>query len=587
LLPNGEVLVAGGLGGGLSADIAEVYDPATGTWAATGSLATGGRYGHTATLLVNGKVLVAGGSSHDLASAELYDPATGTWTATGRLGSGRHGATATLLPNGKVLVAGGRNESPPPFGSWLASVELYDPTTGTWTATGSLATEREGHVATLLPNGKVLVAGGYKGSYLASAELYDPVSGSWTATGNLAVARVPGTVTLLPNDKVLVIGGFGSGGFTDVLASAELYDAASGNWTSTARLSTARQIHTATLLTNGQVLVAGGFDSNNNSIASAELYDATSGSWTATGSLATARARHTATLLSNGQVLVAGGDDSSLAALASSELYTGQPIPTRLGNISTRLRVGTGDNAMIGGFIITGTQPKTHIVRGIGPSLSVPGALADPVIEIHDSSGILIPGAINNNWRDDNPDRVQHVIDSGLAPTNDLESAKWGIINPGAYTVVVRGNNNTTGVGTFEVYDLDRTVDSKLANVSTRGFVGIGDNVMIGGIIILGNAPTRVVFRGMGPSLIAAGVPNALLDPTLELRDSNGALLIANDNWQDNPSQAAAISAAGLAPTNNLEAAIAATLPPAAYTAILAGKNNTTGVGLVEAYQLP
>jgi hypothetical protein len=240
---------------------------------------------------------------------------------------------------------------------------------------------------------------------------------------------------------------------------------------------------------------------------------------------------------------------------------------------------------MIGGFIITGTQPKTLIVRGIGPSLPVPGALADPIIEVHDSSGQPVAGATNDNWND--AGTRQEIIDSGLAPTNPLESALWGILSPGAYTVVVRGTNNATGVGSFEVYDLNRAVDSKLGNISTRGFVETGDNVMIGGTIILGSSPTRVLIRAIGPSLTNFGVPNALQDPTLELRDSNGALLVANDNWQDDPAQAAVITAAGLAPSNNLEAAIATTLPPAAYTAILAGKNNSTGVALVEAYQLP
>ena len=180
------------------------------------------------------------------------------------------------------------------------------------------------------------------------------------------------------------------------------------------------------------------------------------------------------------------------------------------------------------------------------------------------------------------------MIESGLAPPNALESALWGIHRSRAFTVVVRGNNNTTGVGVFEVYDLDQTADSKLANISTRGFVSTGDNVMIGGTIIVGSAPARVVFRGMGPSLTNFGVPNALLDPTLQLRDSNGALLVANDNWQDDtqhkPRQ---FRQPDLPPGNNLEAAIFVTIPPAAYLPILAGKNNTTGVALVEAYQLP
>ena len=249
-------------------------------------------------------------------------------------------------------------------------------------------------------------------------------------------------------------------------------------------------------------------------------------------------------------------------------------------NISTRLSVGTGNNAMIGGFIITGTQPKTVIVRGIGPSLPVPGALADPVIEVHGSSGELL--ATNDNWND--ADTRQQIIDSGLAPANDLESALYGVINPGAYTVVVRGNNNATGVGLFEVYDLDGTSDSKLGNISTRGFVDTGDNVMIGGTIIIGSTPTTMLLRAMGPSLTNFGVSNALQDPTLELHDGNGALIAVNDNWRSD--QEAEIIATTIPPSNDLESAIVRDLVPGNYTSIVLGKNNTTGVAVVEAYAL-
>jgi uncharacterized delta-60 repeat protein len=251
-------------------------------------------------------------------------------------------------------------------------------------------------------------------------------------------------------------------------------------------------------------------------------------------------------------------------------------IPT-FGNISTRARVETGDNAMIGGFIITGTQPKTVIVRGIGPSLSVPGALADPVIEVHGSSGELVGS--NDNWRDD-PNQ-QHVIDSGLAPSNDLESALWGIINPGSYTVVLRGKNDTTGIGVFEAYDLDQTANSQLANVSTRGFVQTGDNVLIGGVIVLGQNPRRVIVRAIGPSLSIAG---RLGDPTLELHDGNGALIVSNDNWRSD--QEAEIIATTIPPSNDLESAIVRNLTPGNYTAIVRGVNGATGIAVVEAYGL-
>ncbi|HWM23710.1 MAG TPA: hypothetical protein VNP98_02725 [Chthoniobacterales bacterium] len=251
--------------------------------------------------------------------------------------------------------------------------------------------------------------------------------------------------------------------------------------------------------------------------------------------------------------------------------------PATLGNISTRLRVQTGDNAMIGGFIITGTEPKTVIVRGIGPSLPVPGALADPVIEIYGSFGQLL--GTNDNWNDSLT--RQEIIDSGLAPSNDLESALWGTINPGAYTVVVRGVNNTTGIAMFEVYDLDQTADSKLANISTRGFVETGDNVLIAGVIVTGENPLRAIVRALGPSLPVA---EALEDPILELYDGNGGLIAVNYNWRDD--QEAEILGTGIPPSNDLEAAIVRDFAPGNYTAIVRGLNNTTGMALVEVYGL-
>jgi hypothetical protein len=249
------------------------------------------------------------------------------------------------------------------------------------------------------------------------------------------------------------------------------------------------------------------------------------------------------------------------------------------------MRVGTGDNVGIGGFIITGTAPKHVLLRAIGPSLTqfgVPNVLADPVLELHG------PGAFvtitNDNWRDD-PAQEAAILATGIPPSNNLESAIDATLTPGAYTAVVRGKNNTSGVALVEVYDLNQSAASKLANISTRGFVSTGDDIVIAGFILAsGGGDDRIVVRGLGPSLTAAGVSNVLADPTLELRDSNGALLIANNDWQDNPAQAAELTGAGLAPTNQLESGIAMTLPPGLYTALLAGLNNGTGIGLVEVY---
>jgi hypothetical protein len=254
-------------------------------------------------------------------------------------------------------------------------------------------------------------------------------------------------------------------------------------------------------------------------------------------------------------------------------------------NLSTRMRVQTGDEVGIGGFIITGSTPKRVILRAIGPSLShvnVPNVLADPVLELHG------PGAFvtitNDNWRDTQEGEIQAT---GIAPTDDLESAIVATLAPGPYTGIVRGKNNTSGVALIEVYDLNQGVASKLANLSTRALVNTADNIVIAGFLLSDNInDDRIVVRGIGPSLAPGSFPASavLANPTLELRDSNGTLLIANNDWQDNPVQAAEITAAGLAPSNNLESAVAATLPPGLYTALLAGLNNGTGIGVVEVY---
>lgn len=258
-------------------------------------------------------------------------------------------------------------------------------------------------------------------------------------------------------------------------------------------------------------------------------------------------------------------------------------------NISTRLPVGTGDNLLITGFIVQGPGGSTKklIVRGTGPSTNVPAALANPTLELHDNAGALI--ASNDNWRTTviggiiTSDQVAEMQASGLAPANDAESALIGTLSPGSYTAQVRGANNTTGIGVAEAFDLSVGSAAKLANVSTRGQVGAGDNLMIAGFIIVNN-PLKVVVRGIGPSLTGFGVPNALADPTLELHDGNGALVLGNDNWRQ--TQQVEIMATGLQPSNDAESALVQTLQPGAYTAQLRGVNNGTGVGVIDVFAL-
>ena len=247
-------------------------------------------------------------------------------------------------------------------------------------------------------------------------------------------------------------------------------------------------------------------------------------------------------------------------------------------NISTRLSVGTGDNVLIGGFIVTGSNAKRVYIRGLGEaSLSVKNSLPDTLLELHDSGGTLL--AENDDW--ENSPNKDAISATGIPPQGTLESAILTTLKPGEYTTILKGVENQTGIGLVEIYDLDRTVDSKLANISTRGFVQTGDNVMIGGFIILGTESANTIIRAIGPSLPVIG---ALADPTLELHDGNGATIASNDNWRSD--QEDEISATGLAPINDAESAILTTLPPGPYTAILRGNSNTTGIALVEAYQL-
>ncbi len=260
------------------------------------------------------------------------------------------------------------------------------------------------------------------------------------------------------------------------------------------------------------------------------------------------------------------------------EVIGSQPL-----NISTRLRVQTGENVMIGGFIITGQAPKKVIVRAIGPSLQQAGvndALADPVVEVRAGNGALIRS--NDNWRDDQQAEIEAT---GIPPRDNLESAIVATLAPGNYTAIVSGKNGTAGVGLVEVYDLDAGADARLVNLSTRGFVQTGSDVMIGGFI-LGNSneSARIVLRAIGPSLAQAGISGALADPTLQLVNGNGDAVAFNNNWRD--TQQAELQATTIPPSNELESAVVATIPPGAYTAVVAGNGGQTGVALVELYHL-
>jgi hypothetical protein len=317
--------------------------------------------------------------------------------------------------------------------------------------------------------------------------------------------------------------------------------------------------------------------------------------------LADASITAVSTTIVRGRLLAVVGavtlDTNSVISPGPTPTPTPTPIPTptptptptpaltrpQLLNISTRADVQTGDSVAIGGFIITGNVAKKVIVRGLGPSLLSHGIrsfLANPTLELHDRTGAII--AQNDNWKDTQQAEIQAT---GLAPTNNLESAIVATLAPGDYTAILRGKNGTTGIGLVEIYDLAPNSNSRLANISTRGFVQTGNNVLIAGFILgNGTASEKVIIRAIGPSLAGKGVANVLADPTLALHDSNGTLLMFDDNWK--VFRQAEIQATGLAPTNDLESAIVATLAPGNYTAIVAGKNGSIGVALAEVYDL-
>ncbi|MFN2477248.1 MAG: putative Ig domain-containing protein [Chthoniobacterales bacterium] len=281
------------------------------------------------------------------------------------------------------------------------------------------------------------------------------------------------------------------------------------------------------------------------------------------------------------------------SATAKSTLVLTVKPALSLVNVSTRLPVGTGDNVLIGGFILTGSDPKQIIIRAIGPSLGsagVSGTLADPNLSVYDRNGVLI--GKNDDWRTTimggviTSNQRAAIEASGLAPKQDVESAVLATLSPGAYTAVVSGFAQGTGIGLVEVYDLSSDLNAQLANISTRGFVEKGDNAMIAGFIVGGSAGTggKVVVRALGPSL-ADRLSNTLADPTLELHDPNGATFASNNDWKD--TQQAEVESSGLAPSKPTESAIVTTLPAGGFTAVVRGNGNTTGNALVEVYNIP
>jgi large repetitive protein len=432
LLANGKVLVAGGSffdnNAFTSTNMpnAEIYDPATGVWSTVNSMSTA-RGAHTATLLRNGKVLVAGGySSNTLASAEVFDPATGAWTSTGTMPSARGSHSAVLLPNGKVLVAGGAN------GDSVATAALYDPVANSWTAANPMAYKRQSLAMNLLPNGKVLVSGGwYQLTVYTNAEIFDPATGVWSATVPNNFKRFGATSTVLGDGRVLLAAGSDQSGFDTVgVASTEVYDSTAGSFSSTSPMLSGRSGHTLTLLGNGKVLIAGGSGIGNNGTNTAELFDPATGTYSATGSMNAIHSHHTATLLPNGKVLVLDQGTNSTAAEiydpVSGTWSAAGPTPMLFPNHAATL-LNDGRVLVLGGIDATNSVTNCYIFNSSTLTWSTTGPMYYPTAaatailltngNVLAAGGSIVAGGIVGTPRE-------------LSQLYDTQSGTWSLTSP-------------------------------------------------------------------------------------------------------------------------------------------------------------
>ena len=529
-----------------------------------------------------------------------YNPSTNTWTATSTTNAPAARFSHTAIWTGsEMIVWGGVIENPnPPFVTNTGG--RYNPSTDTWTVTSTTNVPTARSLPTAVWTGsEMIVWGGFGHGYYNSGGRYNPSTDSWIATSRTKAPLVFNHTAVWTGSEMVIWGRNYAG------STGGRYNPETDSWAVTGAVNapTAREGHTA-IWTGSEMIVWGGSrTSDYHYLKSGGRYDPVNDSWTATSTAnaPTARYRHTA-VWTGTEMIVWGG--YGITRLNTGGRYCAPGLPAQLGNISTRAFVQTSDNVVIGGFIVQGSAPKKVIIRAIGPELggppyNVPGALADPTLELHDATGALI--ASNDNWHETiiggiiTGQQWVDILNSGHVPGDPRESAIIAELPTGNYTAIVRGVNNTTGVALVEAYDLSPGTDSILGNISTRSFVQTGDNVMIGGFILQGRAPKKVIIRAIGPELGGPpyNVPGALADPTLELHDATGALIASNDNWHQTiiggiitSQQWVDILNSGYAPADGRESAIIADLPAGIYTAILRGVNNTTGVALVEVYDL-
>ncbi|HVF72562.1 MAG TPA: kelch repeat-containing protein [Chthoniobacterales bacterium] len=512
-----------------------------------------------ATAVLNGKIYTLGGYDADVRATktvEVYNPATNSWTTAADLLTGnQHNAAA---------VAAGKLYS---FGGLARSTAVYDPVTNTWAAVATMNVAHSNTAAVGVINDLIYVAGGTPDG--TAVEVFDPATNIWTMRAPMKVGRNHCAGGVI-NGKFYVAAGRGSTGAATAL---EVYDPQTNNWTTLASMPTPRS-GVAAGVVNGELYVFGGEVGGVH--PEVEVYNPGTNSWRRVQDMVVPRHGIWASVIGNKIYIPGGGVAENFLPTARNDAFV-VTSPATFANIATRLKVGTGDNALIGGFIVAGAGPKRIILRAIGPSVPLNGTLSNPTLELYNQAGQLI--AANDNWQE--AANKQEITDSSLAPKHTLEAAILRTVTPGSYTAVVRGADNSTGIALVEVYDLEAGSDSRLANISTRGFVETLENVLIGGVIFDGQLPRRVLVRAIGPSL---GRSDSLADPTLELRDANGGLRAANDNWRSR--QETEINATTIPPAHDAESALVETLEPAAYTAIVRGVNDGTGIAVVEAYAL-
>lgn len=512
-----------------------------------------------ASAVLNGKMYVIGGLDDGRAATDnvdVYNPATNTWISVASLPQAIHHNCAAAAA-GKVYAFGGAG----------TDNYVYDPVNDSWSQVASLPVAQHLTPAVGVINDKIYVAGGASGPIL---QIYDPATNTWSNGAPMKIHRHH-TAGAVIDGKLYVVGGREGAGSATAL---EVYDPQANSWSTLASMPTGRS-GLAAAAVNGELYTFGG--EVGGQLNEVEVYNPASNSWRILPDMPFGRHGIWASVIGNKIYIAGGGVEENLHPTTFTHVFT-VTSPTTFANISTRLKVETGDNALIGGFIVTGTGTKRIVVRAIGPSVPLAGTLANPTLELYNGAGQLV--TTNDNWQD--APNKQEIIDSSIAPTNALESAILTTVAPGNHTAIVRGAGGTTGVGLVEVYDLEAGSDSRLANIATRGFVETDPNVLIGGMIVDGQIPRKIVVRAIGPSL---GRSDALGDPVLALHDANGGLLDSNDNWATSP-QASEIAAASLAPTHPMESAVSRTLSPGSYTAIIRGQNASTGLAVVEAYAL-